>query len=801
MAEKKIDKKAKKVAKVTDKKAAPKPTSEKKAKKAKKEKILSYKKLPKIFRKKYLEKKYQKKIIKSLQIPADRELVASMFVKSKNEKKPKKGDVYAVPKDFTFKKSDKSRLKVIARDIDSHGSRIKWSAVVAVVVFIAAFSAVFITFKNPIVKKVLVTSCQKVFEAKTEIASVDLKLMDASLKIEGLAIGNKDDEFKNLFEASLIDVNFNLTQALRGKFHAKNLEVSGIALNTERTTSCALTKSKKADKKKSSAAASSTSEKKSKKKDDNSFMASLSAKSSQSVNKLKEMSADMLGGTDVDSIVENIKSQFQTAAVADESVKTVNDLVAKWQNKPAELTKQVNDFSASVQSLQNLNVNNIKDVAQLQKALTDINTAINTGKTLTESAKTISTDLQVDSQTVTTLTDKVTAAVTADKNLVSEKLATATNALSNSKTLFNNAIDSVGYSVLGKYYPYAKKAIDYAATMKENSAKKANTQETKAEKEKKKKVKANKQGVHRLAGTTFWYKKDSPSLLIENIKASGTGFSAVGKEITNDQDVRGKPSSLNCTFTAAGATHNANAVMDARSYSKEPLINLSYKGTNFSTAIDGTKIASSSGIPSINGRSNIDFTLSADQNLFSGKGNVAMSPVSLTSDGFENATVTKYYNQALASVKKLNFGFTTSFTEEKGVDLKLLGNFADLFANSLQTIVASMGSDAKEAAIAKLNSEINSSQNGYLASAKSFLGIEDQINSENLKISNLQATLDSKRAEIENAIKKKTEEAASQAISNMIGVPATSGSSSTNSAASSAASAAGSFLKGLSGSR
>ena len=759
----------------------------------KNEKTLSYKKLPKIFRKKYTEKKYQKKIIKSLQIPSDRELVASIFVKTKDEKNPKKGDFYVVPKDFTFKKSDKSRLKLIARDIDSHGCRIKWSAVVALFAFIVAFCAVTIVFKNPIVKKVIVSSCQKIFEAKTEVGSVDLKFLDASLKIEGLAIGNKDEPFKNLFEADLIDVNFNLTQALRGKFHAENLEISGISLNTDRTTSCALSKSKKDDGKSNAKVA-----KQKKNDNDNSFMASLSEKSASSIDKLKEMSADMLGGTDVDSIVENIKSQFQTASVAEEATKTVNELVVKWQDTGVELTKQVNDFSSSVKSLQNLNVNNIKDIAQLQKALSDITTAINTGKNLTESAKTITTDLQHDSSAVSALSANVKSAADADKKLISEKLATASNALSNSKTLFTNAIDSVGYSILGKYYPYAKKAVDYAAKMKENSAKKTNTEKAKAEKAKKKKVKSNKQGVHRLDGTTFWYKKDSPSFLIENVKASGTGFSAVGKEISNDQDVRGKPSVLSVTFVASGATHKADAVMDARSYSKEPLISLSYKGINLATSIDGTKIAISSGIPSINGKSNADFTLSADQNHFSGGGNVSMNPVVLSSDGFENEVVTKYYNQALASVKNLNFGFKTNYTQESGIDLQLLGNFADLFANSLQQIIASIGSDAKEKAIARLSAEINSSQNEYLASAKSFLGIEGQISSDNMKINNLQSVLDSKKAEIEKTIKKRTEEAARQALSNMIGNPS---SSSTGSAASSAANAAGSFLKGLSGAR
>ena len=735
---------------------------EKKELKTKKEqKKFPAKKLPSLFKKTYTEKKFEKKILSKIYIPADKAEVKALFKKGADSRKP---ECYAVPSDLTFTKKDLVRFKTLAKEINANKGRIKLVPLIATVACVAAFVVVVGVFKNPLAKKIIKSTCESVFLAKTDVGSVDLKILDASLTVKNLAVGNKDDVMKNLFEAETIALDFNLVQALRGKFDAQNIAVTGITLGTERETSCALPAKAKKEKKQT--------EKESK---DSAFMQSLKAKSESEIAELKTMLSDILGGEDVDSIVQNVQSQLKTPAAVEDARKQISELTEKWSAKPAELSRQVSDFSKSVQDLQSINVNNIKDAATLKSTLEKINSAITTGKKLSDSTSGLSESIKADSAKVKAVTENVSSAAKSDKAYAQERLGAAANFVKNAKSIFTNALDSVGYSVLGKYYPYAKKAVDKAVELKSNadenkkvqSAEKASGKSEKSEKKASKKIK--KEGSRRLAGTTFWYTKDTPAFLIEHISASGTNFTAEAAEITNDQNLRGKPTVLKGSFSVQDTSHSGNLVLDIRSESTAPLICVDYTGNGFSTAFDGTTVALQSGVPSVNGKARLTLKGSAGNGIFSAYGNVSLNPVSFSSDGFENSTLTKYYNQALGSVKNLSLGYKMNYTEADGVNLSLDGNFADAFISSLQKVALSAGNDAKDAALKKIQEEINSSSGTVTAKAKEFFGIEGDINVQNAKLSDIQKALDTKKAELEAQIKKQAEDTAKNAAKNAAG--------------------------------
>ena len=123
---------------------------------------------------------------------------------------------------------------------------------------------------------------------------------------------------------------------------------------------------------------------------------------------------------------------------------------------------------------------------------------------------------------------------------------------------------------------------------------------------------------------------------------------------------------------------------------------------------------------------------------------------------------------ALDGIKNLGFGFVTNYDEQNGVNLNLINNFSD-FGQILQNIVSKIGNDAAKVAIDQLYAKIDESNNEYLKQATSFLGIEQGINLQNANLTSIQKTLDSKKAEIEKEIRKRTEEAAGKAINDALG--------------------------------
>ena len=196
------------------------------------------KKIPSLFRKKYTAKKLEKKVYKKLYVPEDKKYVKSLF--SEVEKKGKKQiPLYAIPeeKQAQLAKKEMKRLKALAKQIKKQKGRINIVPLLVTLAFIAAIPICFTMFKNVLIKKGITIACEKIFEAKCDIQSVDFKLLDSSLKIKKIEIANKNDYMKNLVDIGSITLDFDLGQLLRKRFVADELSVLDVNSGTERKTS------------------------------------------------------------------------------------------------------------------------------------------------------------------------------------------------------------------------------------------------------------------------------------------------------------------------------------------------------------------------------------------------------------------------------------------------------------------------------------------------------------------------------------------------------------------------------------
>ncbi|MCF0241033.1 MAG: hypothetical protein HUK25_00250, partial [Treponema sp.] len=208
-----------------------KETPAKKTKAKKAPKMVLQSKLPGLLKKTYTEKKLEKKLLRHIYIPSDLELVKSVFETKEDEK----GNIlYFVDRKKEIEKSKAGTLKKIIKQVKAQKPGIKIVSLVAVVVFIAAVGITITTFKNIVVKKIIVSSLQGIFHAETDIQKVDVQIFGSSLLIEKLEQTNKDNPVKNIFEIDRISLDFNLTDLLKGKFHAEELAVEGVALDTDR---------------------------------------------------------------------------------------------------------------------------------------------------------------------------------------------------------------------------------------------------------------------------------------------------------------------------------------------------------------------------------------------------------------------------------------------------------------------------------------------------------------------------------------------------------------------------------------
>lgn len=725
--------------------------------------VINYKKLPGMFKKTYREAKFDKKILKHIYIPADREFITSFF-ETKTDKKNR--PVLCIDKTRIFEKKEIKRFKTLAKEIKSHKGRIKWVPFVAVISFVAVVFMTVIGFKNVIAKKALKNGCEALFEAKTDVSSVKVSFLDSRITVSGLQVGNKDSEFKNIFEIGKIDLDFNLTEALKGKFIAENLECRGMLFNTDRTESCRLPEKQSKEKKSKEKSTEQTIK-------ENKFFESLNKQQSKAVNQLQGEMFSILGGSNVETIAASMMEKLNTPAAVEGAINDTVTMIQKWEKKPAEIEKQVTDFYNSVIDLTKIEIKGNPNINEIKSAIEKVTKAINTGNEIKVQVETIVNDVKSDVDTVMNVKDSITVSITNDMAFATDMFTSIKGMEKTAMSIFTSGLDSLGYDLLGKYYPYVTQGITYAVNYKQNSKTASNDniiiKLLKAKKTKNKEKKAKKSKRARMSGRTIDYSNQYPSLLIKRAFVSGDVFEAELNEVASNPNIRNKPASLKLKLNLFEIEHSGNLIVDARTNSSGPLISVEYKGSGYKTNIDGSGIAVKQGVPSISGTSVISLTGKADEGYFEAGGNIEINPLYITSDGFDNELITRYYLKALHSVDNLDMGYTVLYKDLDGLRINLTGNFGTQFVKAITEVAKSIGMDAKNAALRYVNAQLNGMNEEVLAVIKKFTGIQGEIDVQNIRVDSIQKMLNDKVHEMQNfmnnigeQIQKQADEAAAK---------------------------------------
>ena len=718
--------------------------SKKPAKSKKPEKTVSAKKLPGIFKKTYKEKAYSKNLLKKFYIEADKKFVEKLYSPSQD----KKGrNIMVCNKSAEITKADLKRYKLIAKQIKMQKGGIKLVPLIAVAVLVAVLSAGVSLFKNIIIEKAITSAMQGIFGAKTDIAKVDFQFFNASLEINGLEQANKDSPMKNLFQIDSIKTSFNLTDLLRGKFHAENLSVEGVAIDTERKKSGELPI------------------KPAKTKEEKQTESALSAKKQELSEEASAKLKEMFDSYNPEKMLENLQNELKSPAVASQISTDVQQKVEKWSSLPAELQEKVNAFSKNVNDIANTDFSKINDVAKLKSTLEKINSTAKSGEELKKLIEKSNSDLFSDSKAIADYSNKIQTAIKSDYALVDSKISEMKSVLSPAglNEIMTNAVQSVLYQMCGKYYPYVSKGLNAALSAQKSSSEK----ETEKSAEK-----TEKTVMTRHPGRTVFFKQDTvPTLFIENVTASGYEyktdnllFKGNAKNIANNQNMTGKPTDISADFKIAGNPNNASVKIDARTNTNSPLVTASYTGSGIPVNADAQVFAFTS-------KSTIKAKMTADTNgKVSLNGVLDMNISEMTGMQFDVEKISELYNSALSNIRRLTIDFSIVINEDKTMSLSL--NNLDALANQLTTPVVktltaelnSIAADARSSA-AKLLSEKTGVATEKI---EQFTNIKNSVNSSKESVNNLQKKLEQKKKQINDQITNSTKAAAGDAAGNLI---------------------------------
>lgn len=664
-------------------------------------KKFSAKKLPGIFKRSYTQKKLDR-ILRKIYVPADKERVASMFseryVKGKRE-------LVRVPRDGQFTRQEIKGLKLLAKDIKKNKGRVRLLPFIAVVCLIAGIGITVTVFKNPVVKWGIRSAMQGIFRAKCDIGSVNVEIFGARLTIRDLAQANADDPMRNIFQFEKLDLNFNLTQLLRARFNAENIEITEIALDTERKTSGALPVKPK------------SAEERAEKNDSTGFYDALKARTSASVDGVKSSIVDLLSQYDPQSILANIKDNIRTKQVAEDAEGEIRSIVGAWQARPGEIQADVENFRASTERLAKFDVKSLKTPDDIRSVISDIQAAIDNGKKVKENVSSVLRSFDEDKDKVLDMKDRLQEAIKSDKEMIKSQIPDLS--VANAKNVLGGIFDDFAYSMLGKYYPYLRQAVSYAGTMKSSGSKSDTSKET----VKKAKKQARKESRRYAGRNVYWRRDRVPGLLLERIHGSGEGIDVLVTNVSSDMDKVGEPLVAKGVYKASSRTHNAGLVIDARSGSNEPLISGSYSGDNFPLSVDFGKL-DVRGVPSLKGTTSVSARLSADSDFsFAVSGTLAMNPVTISARPIVPEFADRIYSGALASVKSMRIDASAGFSESGGIDLSVSTDADKVIMDSLRTLAAKELDSVKEEAMAKISEELSA----YTAKFESQFGSFEEI--------------------------------------------------------------------------
>lgn len=713
-----VDKKEKKIAKT--KKVSKKNTAK-----------IPKKKLPKIYKKKYSPKKFKKKLLSKIFIADDKKYVESLFDEIKVGKKEK--TFYRIPDEKLFTPVESKRLKLLAKQINKQKGTVKF---IPLFILAGIIACVFI-FTDLVLKIGLKTTCQKVFNAKTEIGYVHLDYMDSSLTLKNFVVANKDEPMKNLFEFESIVLDIDINRLLEKSIVIDEIEAAGFKTGTERKTSGALPLKVKMEKEKDEAPKEPL----------------LKPEYVEGAkNKVTGELQALFEKFNPETIIDSVYNSLQTPIVSKNISTEMEILIPYWQSKPEEISKEVSDFIKKANTISTLDFLNIKDISQIQKNIDTITSIIKDGENLTTSFKTTYSKLDTDFKSVKNLTTDLEKAIQSDTKLASNITSSIKNFTPKSgMRILSNTIEEFLNNLLGNLYPSIKEVL---ASIDEIKAKLP---------EKSKEEKPEEKKIERLKGTNFtWGRPEMPQFYVGVAHASGSGFDVSANNISNNPKIILEPMTLDGTYSIAEREDSFSATLDLLENSQNPMFYASYHAPDVPTEFDFLKSSST-----------LDIQLSIENDkTISAYGNANLKEANMVIPSFEPEFAYSICEQAVNEIDTTYLGIMANYSETGDLKLNVNTDFDNQFMKGVTNLVNAQLASIKDKATKEIAVKLDEYSTPVKEKINEFNKYKEALDKSKKdleqKIAELKAKLEDAKNKLIQSGKDKAESAISDTVNKYV---------------------------------
>ncbi|ULQ59009.1 TIGR03545 family protein [Brucepastera parasyntrophica] len=708
-------------------------------------------KVPGIFKKKYSEKQFHKKILKKLYVPADKEFIEKIFVLETDEKKNKQ--FYHVDKTMITSKDEVRKLSKIAKDIKRQKGRINIMAIAAALICVLAVCLVLTVFRNVIARSVITGAMESIFNARCEIKNLDFDILNTKFTMEGVAVADKNQPMKNLFEVGRFELYFNLLALTRGQLVSENLELTGVTWNTDRTKSGALPPREQ-----------KKNEEKQKKEnpEPNPIMLAIQ-------NELDNVKSAVSVSAGLDAIkeqfdpmayIEKEKDAMLSPDVIIKITDTVPELTEKWQDRQKDIQAQVNEAIAQGQAVSSLKLDSISTVEEAQEALKTIQSASTTIKDSINLAQQLTKDIDSDAKLVTSLSKEAEAALKADTARLTNVVNSVKSInLETGKNLISDIASTFVMSTLGNYYPYLEQGLAILSEVKNSMQKDETAKETK---EKKQSLKKRANALERLPGRTFTYGRlVFPNVHLKNIELSiinaKSGISGGGllQNVTSDADLVNKPISALVNVAGGGKVLDLSGQVDLRTNAAEP-VDASFDFSGYPVNLSSSGQV---GVPSVAGILQADGkAVYASGGTISIHSGVDIMSAKVQVEPFDPAFLSEIYQNVLGAIKNIDMDLDVTINTSGSFKLKISSGLDNVIAQSIQAELNRQIDKVRQEITKEINAYIEEQKAAYSSEIDQFNQLVSGAKESLASLQQLDSKLKSEQDQINDRIKQMVEE-------------------------------------------
>ena len=654
--------------------------------------------VPKLFKREIKERRFQKRILRRIYIESERDFLLRLYSRGPERRYSRSPEL---------SDEDAKRLKALARSIKKNRGVVRTGKFSLIAILVAAILVFNFAFKNRLLDRALERGLEAVFSAQAEVDGLDLRVLAGRLFFSHMAVADKDQPLRNLFELGATEVDLNTGELLKGKVVLSNLISREIRWHTPRSNSGALPGERQSEQAAEEAAAD---------------------RGGLSLN---------LGSLDAEALIDEQLANLSAPARIVELNGRLRDLQARWQDSVEQAKADVDALAVRIDAVRSIDAGSLDTLPELQQAVTDIREAANAVNRVGEDLKEADRRIKADRREIASAREEFEAAIDADVAYLSSLSDLSSGEL---KTLVSDLVAGYLEQSLGSAYGYAQKARGYAQRLV------AGRKESRGKRDK---VRRMQRGVD-----VPFAAVEYPRFLLENAAASlespSRKIQGSLRNLSSNPDLIDRPLSFTFRQTAGEQLLAIEGVLDSRE-KRDVDLDLGVQAAGFTFKL--SKGLEDLGLSSLDTqyRFRTELSRSHPDSTVQGQGLLELYELELEPASAQNQLGTILY-ETLGSLSKVDVSFDYTAASGKPIRVSAGSNADTQLARALEERFTEISAQYKDRIREELTARMASRMRENETLSRTFADLVESSDGNLADAAAYEAILDEKRGEVEKRI-------------------------------------------------